>query len=154
MRSERAVHHPDGMAIRCVIIDDSQFFLNAAGDLLERGGISVVGTASTGTEAVRRAEELRPELVLLDIGLGGDCGLELAQLLTKIAEATPSGDWTLAVILTSTHAEDDYAELIDASTAVGFLSKPTLSADAIKAMLHAAPVLPDGPVLTDGSAEG
>jgi DNA-binding NarL/FixJ family response regulator len=124
------------MAIRCLLIDDSRHFLEAAGDLLERGGISVVGTASTGTEAVRRAEELRPELVLLDICLGGDCGLELARLLSEVAEAAPSGGWRLAVILTSTHTEDDYAELIAGSAAVGFLSKPALSADAIKAMLR------------------
>ncbi|MBC6463720.1 LytR/AlgR family response regulator transcription factor, partial [Actinomadura sp. HBU206391] len=89
------------MAIRCLLIDDSRYFLRAASDLLEQGGISVVGTASNGTEAVRRAEELRPELVLLDICLGGDCGLELAELLTEIAQETPSDDWRPAIILTS-----------------------------------------------------
>ncbi|GAA2111910.1 response regulator [Actinomadura alba] len=124
------------MAIRCLLIDDSRHFLEAARHLLEQEGISVVGTASTGTEAVCRAEELRPELVLLDICLGGDCGLELAHLLTQVARTTPpQGSWRPSIILTSTHAEEDYADLIADSDAVGFLSKPALSADAIRALL-------------------
>jgi DNA-binding NarL/FixJ family response regulator len=129
------------MAIRCLLIDDSRRFLDAAGHLLEQEGISVVGTASTGTEAVGRAEELRPELMLLDVCLGGDCGLELAHLLTEIARTTPPpGCWQPAIILTSTHAEEDYAELIADSDAVGFLSKPALSAEAIMALLATAEI--------------
>jgi DNA-binding NarL/FixJ family response regulator len=116
--------------LRCLIIDDSPRFLDAARGLLERQGITVVGVASNSTDALRRAEELRPDVTLLDIDLGGESGLELARRLHDQAGPVPA-----PVILISTHAEQDYAELIAASPAVGFLSKTALSADAIRGLL-------------------
>lgn len=111
------------MSLRCVIVDDSPRFLEAARGLLERQRLSVVGVASTGAEAVRRVDETRPDFVLVDLALGAESGLALTRRL-----APP-------VILISTHAEQDYADLIAASPAVGFLSKSDLSAGAIHALL-------------------
>jgi DNA-binding NarL/FixJ family response regulator len=123
--------------LRCLIVDDSPRFLEAARRLLERQGVAVVGMASNSAEALQRAGELRPDVTLLDIDLGGESGLELARRLhgqTTSQAATP-------VILISTHAEQDYAELIAASPAIGFLPKTTLSADAIRDLLadHGGP---------------
>ena len=86
--------------------------------------------ASSSAEALDRAEQLRPDVTLLDIDLGGESGLELARRLHRQAGLAP-----IPVILISTHAEQDYAELIEASPAVGFLSKTALSADAIRDLL-------------------
>ena len=86
--------------------------------------------ASSSAEALDRAEQLRPDVTLLDIDLGGESGLELARRLHRQAGPAP-----IPVILISTHAEQDYAELIEASPAVGFLSKTALSADAIRDLL-------------------
>ncbi|HEX5346143.1 MAG TPA: response regulator [Pseudonocardiaceae bacterium] len=75
----------------------------------------VVGVASTGAEAVERATELRPDVALLDIDLGGESGFDVARRL--------SGEATLArtrMILIFTHAEQDYTDLIAASPVVGF----------------------------------
>jgi CheY-like chemotaxis protein len=116
--------------LRCLIVDDSPRFLDAARGLLEGQGLTVVGVASTGAEALRQVEELRPDVTLLDIDLGGESGLELARRLHGQA-----GPASAPVILTSTHAEQDYAELIAASPAVGFLSKNALSAAAIHGLL-------------------
>jgi DNA-binding NarL/FixJ family response regulator len=116
--------------LRCLIVDDSPCFLLAARGLLERQGIMVVGVASNGAEALRLAEELQPDVTLVDIDLGGESGLELARQLHREAGAARS-----AVILISTHVEEDYAELIAASPAVGFLAKTALSAVAIQNML-------------------
>jgi CheY-like chemotaxis protein len=130
MRAAIPACHADAMTLRCLIVDDSPRFLDAARGLLEREGITVVGVASTSAEALRRAEELRPDVTLLDIDLGGESGLELARQLHRDAgQASPR------VILISTHAEEDYADLIAASPAVGFLSKAALSASAIRALL-------------------
>jgi len=112
--------------LRCLIVDDSPSFLKAACGLLERQGITVVGVASTSAEALRRTQELRPDVTLVDIDLGGESGLELARRLHR-----QTGPIRSAVILISAHAEQDYAELIAASPAVGFLSKTALSAAAI-----------------------
>jgi DNA-binding NarL/FixJ family response regulator len=129
MRAAAAACDPEAM-LRCLIIDDSPRFLDAARGLLERQGVTVVGVASNSAEALQRAEELRPDVTLLDIDLGGESGLELARRLHRQAGPAPA-----PVILISTHAEQDYAELIAASPTVGFLPKTALSADAIRDLL-------------------
>jgi len=118
------------MMLRCLIVDDSPRFLAAARGLLEREGITVVGVASTSAQALQQAHQLRPDVTLVDIDLGGQSGLELARRLHQQAGSVAS-----RVILISTHAQQDYADLIAASPAVGFLAKASLSASAIHALL-------------------
>jgi DNA-binding NarL/FixJ family response regulator len=117
--------------LRCLIVDDSSSFLEAAQALLEREGLSVVGVASSGEEALRRADELRPDVVLVDISLRGESGFEVARRLVGDAE-----DGGSSVILISTHSESDFADLIAVSPAIGFLPKSDLSADAIRRMVN------------------
>jgi DNA-binding NarL/FixJ family response regulator len=121
---------PRGMALRCLIVDDSPRFLEAARALLEQEGIAVVGVALTSAEALRRAVELKPDVTLLDIDLGEESGFDLAQRLESEISLMPS-----SVILISTHAEEDFADLITASPAAGFLSKSNLSARVIREIL-------------------
>jgi CheY-like chemotaxis protein len=118
------------MTLRCLIVDDSRRFLDAARGLLERQGITVVGFASTSAEAVRLAEELQPDVMLLDVDLGGESGFELARRLRREANTSRP-----RMILISTHSEEDFADLIAASPAVGFLAKSALSGGAIRALL-------------------
>jgi CheY-like chemotaxis protein len=116
--------------LRCLIVDDSRRFLDAARGLLERQGLAVVGVASTGAEALRQVEELRPDVTLVDIDLGGESGFEVARRLDRDAGPAPP-----PMILISTHAEQDYADLIAASPAIGFMPKSALSAAAILHLL-------------------
>ena len=120
------------MTLRCLIIDDSPSFLRAARGLLERQGVAVVGTASTSAEAVALAAELRPDVTLLDIDLGSESGFDVAERLHAQRSQPP-----LPVILISTHAEEDFGDLIASSTVVGFLPKVDLSAAAIRDLLRA-----------------
>jgi CheY-like chemotaxis protein len=119
------------MAIRCLIVDDNQRFAQTAREVLQEDGIDVLAVASGGYEAVRLARELRPDLALVDIDLGPESGLDVACRL-RADEPGPLAD---AVILISTHAQEEFAELIAASPAVGFIAKAELSADAIEALL-------------------
>lgn len=119
------------MAIRCLIVDDSSRFAQVAVELLQDEGIDVLAVASGGEEAVRLARELRPELALVDIDLGEDSGLAVARRLRE----EEHGELAQAVILISTHAQEEFAELIAASPAVGFLPKAQLSAEAIEALM-------------------
>ena len=114
------------MPIRLLIVDDNAHFLEAARRLLERQGMTVVGVASTTLDALRRAEELRPDVTLVDIELGQESGFDLARRLTEGTEAQRP-----PVILISAYPEQDLADLIDASPAVGFLAKSGLSGRAI-----------------------
>jgi DNA-binding NarL/FixJ family response regulator len=113
--------------LRCLIVDDNTGFLEAARVLLDRQGLEVVGVASTGAEALRLARELRPDVVLVDINLGEESGFDVARLFSEQEGLPP-----LSLILISTHSEDDFADLIAQSPAVGFLSKSKLSAAALE----------------------
>lgn len=94
--------------------------------LLEAQGIEVVGGAGSADEARAQIAELRPDVALVDIDLGGESGLALARRVhDEAVDATPQ------VILISTHDQSDFAELIEATPAVGFLSKTELSAPTI-----------------------
>ena len=119
------------MALRCLIIDDNLGFLHAARLLLEQGGLQVVGVATSGDEALHAVAELRPDVTLLDIDLGGESGFDVAR---RLADDRESGAGQ--VILISTHSEEDLVDLIRESPAIGFLGKPSLSATAIKGLLE------------------
>jgi DNA-binding NarL/FixJ family response regulator len=125
------------VGLRCLIVDDSASFRQAARALLEQEGMTVVGVAETREDAVRRVIELRPDVTLVDIDLGGCSGCDLARLL-----ADEAGSAAGCLILISAHAEEEFADLIEASPAAGFLPKSALSADAI---LELVPRSSDGP---------
>jgi DNA-binding NarL/FixJ family response regulator len=122
------------VSIRCLLVDDSDAFLKSASVLLQREGVTVVGVASNSAEALRQVRALRPDLILVDIGLGDESGFDLARLLARLlAQDGPGGG--AEVILISAGAEADYAELIAESPAAGFLVKSELSARAIGRIL-------------------
>jgi DNA-binding NarL/FixJ family response regulator len=115
--------------VRCLLVDDNSAFIQTARMLLTREGVAVAGSASSIAEALRQVSTLRPDVVLVDIALGDEDGFDLARRL--------AGDG-LAVIMISTRAEADYADMIAESPAAGFLPKDGLSAAAIRRILTAA----------------
>ena len=110
-------------------MDDNRDFLEAARTLLDREGLAVVGVASTSADALRKAELLRPDVVLVDVSLGDESGVELARRLA----AQPAHE--ARVILISTRCEAELVDVASLSPAAGFLSKSELSADAIRGFL-------------------
>ena len=128
-RSVNAIVGP--VSLRCLIVDDNPSFRDTMFALLEAQGIDIVGGAGSAAEALEQIAELRPDVALIDIDLGGESGLALARRVhDDIAEAVP-------VILISTHAEAEFADLIEATPAVGFLSKTELSAATIRLTIAA-----------------
>jgi CheY-like chemotaxis protein len=120
--------------LRCLIVDDNREFLQAASSVLESGGITVVGVASSITEALRSAAQLRPDIVLVDVDLGGEDGFDLAERLHRQA-----GSDGRAIILISAHGQEEFADLIAESPALGFVPKAALSASAIGGVLSNGP---------------
>ena len=116
---------PEGL--RCLIVDDSTRFLTSASALLESQGIEIVGTATNGEQALELAASLRPDVVLVDVVLGDESGIELADLLIA---RVPS----MVVVLVSSHDREDFGDLIERSAAAGFIPKRGLSADTIAAL--------------------
>jgi DNA-binding NarL/FixJ family response regulator len=100
----------------------------------------VAGVASNIAGALRQARALRPDVVLVDIGLGEESGFELARLLAADGQDGQRGQGGQGVradvILISAQAERDYTDLIAESPAAGFLHKPELSAQRISQILN------------------
>jgi DNA-binding NarL/FixJ family response regulator len=67
------------------VVDDSEQFQRFLSSLLQgRPDIKIVGEVSDGLEAVHKSQELRPDLILLDIGLPGLNGIEAARRIRKL----------------------------------------------------------------------
>jgi DNA-binding NarL/FixJ family response regulator len=127
MRDAIVCCNAGGVGFGLVVVDDNRSFADRARVHLERQGERVLGVAGTSAEAVKLVAELRPDVVLVDMALGDECGLELAQLLA------PRGcSDAPVVILISAYSPLDVAELIAASPAAGFVPKSDLSSDAIR----------------------
>jgi DNA-binding NarL/FixJ family response regulator len=119
------------VALRCLIVDDNRRFLAAAGTLLKREGLTILGVAMTSADAVRQVAALRPDAVLVDVALGNESGFALARRLV-------ADDADAAVILISTRSEAELADAIGVSPAVGFVAKSDLSAQVIRRLVDEA----------------
>jgi DNA-binding NarL/FixJ family response regulator len=117
------------MPLQCLIVDDYEPFLKAARANLEQQGMAVVGVATNGTEALRQARELSPDVALVDISLGLESGFDVAW------EINPYVGSVILISSNDRYADDDYAGLIAGSPAAGFLGKAALSADAISRLV-------------------
>ena len=73
-------------SVRVLVVDDYEPFQQFVCSTLEKiPGLRVVGQASDGVEAVRKAKELQPDLILMDIGLPSLSGIEAARRIRKLA---------------------------------------------------------------------
>jgi DNA-binding NarL/FixJ family response regulator len=122
------------MSFRCLIVDDSPEFVEAARVLLEREGVAIVGVASTIAEALELSQAVEKDVTLIDVNLGDESGFELAELLARSSEAGRA-----PLVLISTRSGDDYADLVEMSPAVGFLPKSDISAQAIIGFIDGTP---------------
>lgn len=115
--------------LTCLIVDDSPEFFEAATQLLADDAVTVVGVAATSDQAVSQALALRPDVVLVDVNLGRESGLDLAERLAGLPHGGPP------VVLISAETRSELAELVEASGALGFVSKTDLSGDEIRKLL-------------------
>jgi DNA-binding NarL/FixJ family response regulator len=116
------------MRPRIVIVDDDPTFLAAVRVLLEAHGFDVIGEASNGLDGVAAAVELRPDLVLVDVGLPDIDGFDVAERIADEGGAPP-------VVLTSIRSADDFGGLIETSPARAFITKADISAEALAGLL-------------------
>jgi len=101
---------------RILIVDDHPLTRDALSALLRQNGFTVVGEAADGETAVRRAGELEPDLILLDLSLPGMNGLEA---LPQLRAAAPAAE---VVVLTASGTEENLLSAIRAGAA-GYLLK-------------------------------
>jgi two-component system invasion response regulator UvrY len=104
-----------------LIVDDQAPFRAAARAVVARvAGLTLVGEAMSGEEAVEVAERTRPDLVLMDINLGGMNGLEATRRILGSLPAT-------RVVLLSTYREDELPAEARTCGAVAYVNKDELS---------------------------
>jgi len=104
------------VALRVLVADDHPLTRSALVGLLEQHGLSVVGEAGDGEQAVERARALRPDIVLLDLTMPGTGGLEA---LPRIRAAAPESE---VVVLTASGTEENLLAAIRGGAA-GYLLK-------------------------------
>lgn len=115
--------------IRILVVDDHTLFRRGLMALLSREPqFEVVGDAADAGEAQRRAQELQPDLILLDNHLPGVRGVDA---LPSLREAAPS---SRVLMLTVSEDEQDLADALKAGAA-GYLLK-TIEGDALAAAIH------------------
>jgi len=114
---------------RVLLVDDHAGFRASAAAMLEAEGLSIVGTVSSGEEALDLVGPLNPDVVLLDLFLTGIDGIDVAW---RIAE---SGTAAAPVILISSHDEAGSDPRVMSAPVKGFLPKRDLTCDAIRRLL-------------------
>ena len=122
-------HHASMNTI--LIIDDHSGFRAQARAILEADGFTVVGEADDGRSGLAAARSIRPDVVLLDIGLPDIEGLDVARELA--VDGPPP-----LVVLTSSREASSYGPRLAASQALGFIAKDELSGRAILALVNGA----------------
>jgi CheY-like chemotaxis protein len=128
LRARVRLSKAERMALRCLIVDDNEEFLVFACRELESQGVNVVGRALTSVEALHLAQLLRPDVILVDVRLGEENGLDLARELSQLPGSAP-------VVLISTATEDELTDLLADSPAIGFVPKRALTAATITDLL-------------------
>lgn len=119
------------MALRVLLVDDDGRFRAVARRTLVADGVDVVAEVADGATALSAVALWGPDVVLLDIGLPGIDGLEVARRL----RAEGGGP---VVILISTR-DVAYGNRVAAGLAAGYLPKAELSLQAILELTHPVP---------------
>ena len=111
-----------------LIVDDHPSFRTSVRRLLEAEGFDVVGEARDGHEAIAAAQQLQPDLILLDVQLPDLDGFEVAARLAALG--VPS-----AVVLTSSRNPAEYGRPLTETAVRGFVPKAELSGAVLTALL-------------------
>lgn len=111
-----------------LIVEDFAPFRAVIANLLqERTGFQVLSEASDGLEAVRRAGELKPNLIFIDIGLPGISGIEAARRIRELAPRS-------RIIFLSQEESSDLVEEALNSGALGYVHKREAANDLFPAI--------------------
>ena len=113
--------------MRVLLADDHGIVRRGLRSLLEDADVSVVGEAADGLEAVRLCETLRPDILIVDIGMPKLNGIDVAARVQKIEHA-PS------VIILSMHSDESYIIRALASCARAYLLKDATDEDLLPAL--------------------
>jgi DNA-binding NarL/FixJ family response regulator len=114
--------------VRVLVVDDYEPFRRFVSSTLgEKPALEIVGEPSDGLEAVRRAEELKPDLILLDIGLPTLNGFEVARQIRELAPESK-------IIFVSQESSSDVVQAALSLGAWGYVVKARAGSDLLAAV--------------------
>ena len=115
-----------------MVVDDHPIMRNGLRDTLEASGrLEVVGLAEDGEEAVRTVEELKPDVIVMDVIMPNKNGIDACR---EIMELLPD---TRVMMLTASTEEDAVIEAV-AAGATGYLQKYSRPEELVEAVLAVA----------------
>ena len=115
------------MPIRILLAEDHVIVRQGLRALLEQAGMTVIGEASDGQEALRIAHAQHPDVAILDIAMPHLNGIETAR---RLREALPK----TKIVLLTVHTEDPYVLEAMQAGAVGYVLKTQAAADIVQAI--------------------
>ena len=124
MRRAGAFWDHGTMRLSLLIVDDHEDFRRSARTLLEAEGFTVVGEAGGGAEAIAKARDVRPDVVLVDIRLPDLDGFAVAEEIAAWPDPP-------AVVLVSSRDAVVYRSRLASTPARGFIAKSQLSREAL-----------------------
>lgn len=115
---------------RVLVVDDQDLVRHGLRMILELGGVEVVGEAADGAQAVARAEELRPDIVLMDLRMPVMDGVEATRRIVAAGTST--------VLALTTFDTDEHVAAAIGAGAVGFLLKDVTAEGLVAAVRRGA----------------
>jgi DNA-binding NarL/FixJ family response regulator len=135
-----------GSLIRVLVVDDNESFRRFVRATLSlRPELQIVGEVSDGLEAVQKALELQPDLIVLDIGLPSQNGLEAARRIRKLSPKSK-------ILFLSQERSADVVQEALSSGGLGFVFKANAASDlmvAVEAVLRDEPFVSSTPKAVD-----
>jgi CheY-like chemotaxis protein len=118
------------VSLTCLIVDDSPEFLRSAARLLKAEGMSAVATCLTGAEALEIVAAQAPDVVLIDVELGDEDGVEVARTVAAVVPVS-------RIILISSRDPGELRESLDRQgRPPSFLAKDAISVAAIADLIR------------------
>jgi len=113
-------------SIRVLVVDDYEPFRRVVCSRLEsRPDFEIIGEASDGLEAVEKAQVLKPDLILLDIGLPSLNGIEAARRISSLIPAT-------TILFVSQISDADVVQEALSNGAIGYVWKQDAGIDLLR----------------------
>ena len=114
--------------VNVLVVDDYEPFRQFVFSILrERSDLQIIGEASDGLEAIQKAEDLRPDLILLDIGLPSLNGIEAARRIRRLVQESK-------IVFVSQESSADLVEEAFRLGAKGYVVKIDVGSDLLSAV--------------------